>query len=276
MTQDPKIDQEFNTISGANGAVSCLSLRRFFYADCVGKPCRIMFNGSPPIPSNSTLSTKITHALIVGSTNGYISIWDISPEFHKNLGYIISKESMKSYHQDEITSLYKPIHHGNNVTFYSGDATGSVVAWKCDMEDDIVGTTLEQAYTGKKFVPLFYIPKNVSTDLPSCAILQLTSISTSDDYSSKDNEITLLGIITKDIISNQIQGIVYDMTRHKVIQSLNLLCDETYEYMTCASFSPDGGRYVMGGSNLGRLYLWDRIQGCRIKVRIYLSEGKKL
>jgi len=210
-------------------------------------------------------STGLPCLLLCGCTNASITLWDISSESHQSLGYVGGEDSLQRYHQSEITAFYKPIDEKDKVTFYSGDAMGCITGWKRAWNGD--GISLSQNCRGVDFAPLFHVTRNDVLELRTCSIIQLSMSSIMHQDDSSSNEVTgpLLGILVKDVSSHQL--LVYDWTSRRLIKSLELVCDESFEYITSVSLSPDAGRYLMCGSNLGRLYLWDCIQGCRIKVR---------
>lgn len=261
------MDQAFPRFVRTAGLEPGINHQQFFYPDMPGKPCRILFLDSPPLQKESPLPRTFPCLLICGCTNSFISLWGVTSKDHHSLGYIGGKDPNKRYHDSEISTLYKPIHEADKITFYSGDTSGCITGWIRQVHGD--GINYHQDCRGTDFVPLFHVRRNELVDWQTCSIVQLSTsiINHVDDSSSSDVADPLLVILAKDVSNYQMQVLVYDRTIRKVIKSYELVGEESYEYILSASLSPDGSRYVMGGSNLGRLYLWDCIRGYPMKVR---------
>jgi WD40 repeat protein len=226
-----------------------------------------MFLGSSSVERPLTETTKKSRLLVCGCTNASITLWDISFDTYQNLGYIGGNDAAV-YHETEITTICKPSTKSlqptqeDDMTLYSGDSSGCVIVWKQQKNDNSI-LHGRLGCSGQDFVALFQVNKK-----SSMSVLKASSILHISDNDWKESNDSLLHILAKDGLDSGFKVIVCNRTTGHVSRMFHLTCEESYERVVCATFlsSEDGYQYIMGGSNVGRLYLWDYHRGIRVQV----------
>jgi|AntRauTorckE5430_2_1112549.scaffolds.fasta_scaffold01490_3 WD40 repeat protein len=190
-------------------------------------------------------SSKIP-VIVIGLSDGKVALWNLASTLTDSNMDLLGR--VQRHHQ-AVSAITCDASNGR---LYTGDDGGNIIIWK---------PKSEQIMKGSDFEVLFQIRSNVLHALSSKSILHLSlrcqACEKRDGTGSKGKELLITAQNDSMTLFN------YDLTSHQ-LTNFCIDAEGKQAEFKMATFSPDG-RYVVGGTNNGKLLVMD---ACGIQKKV--------